>query len=68
MSIYIMMAVGLYPFGSLIAGAEAQGLGVRNAQVVNAAICLIIAVVFKLRLPYLRMHHPDAMTPARPEN
>lgn len=54
MSLYNIMAVGLFPVGSLIAGAEARSWGAPVAQTANAAICFLSAVGFGFFLPRLR--------------
>jgi MFS family permease len=55
MSFYMMMNVGLMPFGSLLTGAAAHRFGARWAMTADAVVCLITALVFARHLPILRM-------------
>lgn len=54
MSLYSMMAVGLYPFGCLIAGAEAKYFGPSTGLTINALICFATAAYYSMKLPRLR--------------
>jgi hypothetical protein len=54
MSLYTMMAVGLFPFGSLIIGAEAHFFGPQWALTINALIVASGAFFFMLNLKQIR--------------
>jgi MFS family permease len=54
MSLYTMAFIGMTPFGSLLAGILANGLGAPFALRVGGAGCMLGALVFAARLPALR--------------
>ena len=54
MSLYAMAFLGMTPFGSLIAGALAETIGVQPALRISGLCCLIGGIIFALRLPVLR--------------
>jgi len=54
MAVYLMMFMGMAPFGALLAGAVAQLLGAPNAVALGGVACIAGAVVFALRLSALR--------------
>jgi MFS family permease len=54
MSVYSMMYIGIGPFGALVAGFAADGLGARVTILSGAVICLLASVVFAFRLPSIR--------------
>ncbi len=60
MSFYTMAFVGVFPLGSLFAGALAERLGPRATLVGLGAAGVLAALVFAVRLPRLRA----AITPA----
>jgi MFS family permease len=49
MALYSMVTMGATPVGSLIAGALADGLGVRAAMLIAAAAAIVPAIVFGVR-------------------
>ena len=55
MSVYSMMFMGMAPFGALLGGALADGLGAPLAVIMGAVACLGGAAIFGLRLPKLRV-------------
>ncbi len=54
MSYYTMAYVGSAPFGSLLAGAMAQRVGVSNTVVLTGVLCLVAAAWFVFELPKMR--------------
>ena len=59
MSLYMMAFMGTAPFGSLVAGALADVVGVPRTVAASGVICIGGAVLFALRLPALRASvHP----------
>ena len=58
-SLYMMAFMGTAPFGSLVAGALADVVGVPRTVAASGVICIGGAVLFALRLPALRASvHP----------
>jgi MFS family permease len=59
MSLYMMAFMGTAPFGSLVAGALADLVGVPRTVAASGVVCIGGAVLFALRLPALRASiHP----------
>ena len=54
MSLFTMAFLGMAPFGSLIAGAIAHGMGVRNALLIGGISCLAGGALFSMSLPNIR--------------
>jgi MFS family permease len=54
MAVYSMMFMGMAPFGALLAGALADGLGAPAALALGGALCVAAAIHFGRRLPALR--------------
>jgi len=54
MSFYTMAFIGMAPIGSLLAGWLATGFGARNTLVISGIFCIIAAVIFAFRVPYLK--------------
>jgi MFS family permease len=54
MSIFAMSSVGMYPFGSLMAGSLASHIGAPGTVMVGGASCIVGAVLFARKLPMLR--------------
>ena len=54
MSYYTMAFFGAAPFGSLLAGALAQGIGAPHTVIVTGAFCLAGSLWFTLELPKVR--------------
>jgi MFS family permease len=54
MSVYSMMYIGMGPFGAMASGFEAEHIGAPMTIAIGAAVCLISATVFALRLPAFR--------------
>ncbi len=54
MSYYTMAFVGMAPFGSILAGAMANGIGAPNTLLIGGICCCIGASLFALRLPEIR--------------
>jgi MFS family permease len=54
MSYYGMAFLGMTPFGSLFAGTLAGWIGADNTVMVGGIACMVGAVMFAIRLPYLR--------------
>ncbi|MDP2921704.1 MAG: MFS transporter [Candidatus Omnitrophota bacterium] len=54
MSFYTMAFMGMAPIGSLLAGWLATGLGARNTLIISGISCIIAAVIFAFRVPYLK--------------
>jgi MFS family permease len=53
MAVYSMTFMGMAPFGSLLAGALADRLGVSMTVAVGGGVCIVGALVFWSRLPTL---------------
>jgi MFS family permease len=56
MSLFTMSFIGMAPFGSLIAGAITNGMGVRMALLIGGVSCLAGGILFILVLPKIRAH------------
>jgi MFS family permease len=56
MSFYIMAFMGTAPLGSLLAGSLSSALGAPAAVLIGGLICLVGAIVFSFRVPFLRGH------------
>jgi MFS family permease len=54
MSIFMMAFMGLAPFGSMAAGALANVIGVGNTVTISGVVCIVIAVIFRMRLQVIR--------------
>ncbi len=54
MSLYIMALIGFTPFGSLLAGALAHILGVRNTLLFGGGACIVGGAAFAWNLPKMR--------------
>ncbi|MBX7246021.1 MAG: MFS transporter [Candidatus Sumerlaeaceae bacterium] len=54
MSLYAMMNMGLMPFGNLFTGAVAKAWDPRWAMTINAALCVVTALILGKCLPMLR--------------
>ena len=54
MSFYSLALMGMAPFGSLLAGKLADWMGAPKTVALGGAICLVAAVVFRLRFPSIR--------------
>lgn len=54
MSFYTMAFIGMTPIGSLLAGWLATGFGARNTLIISGISCIITAVIFAFKVPYLR--------------
>ena len=54
MSLYTMAFMGMAPFGSLLGGAVAHGIGVQMTMICGGFLCLIGALAFAARIPVLR--------------
>ena len=55
MSVYSMMFLGMAPFGGLAAGYAAEHIGAPATVAGGGVICVAAAIVFRLRLPSLRV-------------
>jgi MFS family permease len=53
MSIFAMAFMGMVPFGCLLEGALANHLGASNTLLINSACCIIAAILFARKLPFL---------------
>lgn len=59
MGFFIMAFMGTAPFGSLLIGSLASGIGSPNTLLIGGAICIIGSIVFASKLPALmKMIHP----------
>jgi MFS family permease len=56
MSLFTMSFIGMAPFGSLIAGAITNVMGVRMALLIGGISCLSGGMLFALFLPKIRAH------------
>jgi MFS family permease len=54
MSFYTMAFMGVAPFGSLIAGALASGIGAPLTVVLGGALCILVALWFATQLKTIR--------------
>ncbi len=55
MSVYLMMFMGMAPFGALLAGGAAHLIGAPFTIMVGGVVCIASAVGFYLRLPPFRI-------------
>jgi fucose permease len=53
MSLFAVALMGMMPFGSLLAGAVAERIGVQDTLLGGAALCLVGALVFATKLTRL---------------
>jgi MFS family permease len=59
MSLYTMAFMGMVPFGSLLAGALADTIGVPQTVAFGGACCIVGSLLFARKLPEMRkMIHP----------
>jgi MFS family permease len=56
MSVYSMVIIGMAPFGGLLAGLVADGLGAPMTVATGGLICLIAAAIFWTQLAGIRVH------------
>jgi MFS family permease len=73
MSYYTMAFFGGAPFGSLLAGALARGIGAPRTVIVTGAFCVLGAWWFTLELPHIRaimrpIYQKMGLLPARDVN
>ena len=54
MAVYGMMFMGMAPLGALLAGAIAHRLGAPITVALGGAVCIVVSIVFGLRLPAFR--------------
>lgn len=54
MSLYAMSFAGIAPFGSLLAGAVAHGIGAPNTLIIGGAFCIIASIFFFMKFRSLR--------------
>jgi MFS family permease len=54
MSVFMLTFVGIMPFGNLIAGSLAQGLGVSQAVMLSGIICSVLFVLINIKYPDIR--------------
>jgi MFS family permease len=54
MSMYTMAFMGMAPFGSLLAGGLASGIGAANTLIAGGVVCMVAALAFARQLPTLR--------------
>lgn len=54
MSFYTMAFMGTAPLGSLLAGGMATRLGASNTLVISGVCCIIAAVIFVFKVPFLK--------------
>jgi MFS family permease len=54
MSVFMLTFVGIMPFGNLIAGSLAQGLGVSEAVMLSGIICSVLFVLINIKYPDIR--------------
>jgi MFS family permease len=54
MSFYTMSFIGVAPFGSLLAGFGARGIGASRAVMVGGVLCMIVAIWFSRQLKAIR--------------
>jgi len=53
MSLFAVALMGMMPFGSLLAGAVAEKIGVPDTLLMGAGVCFLGAVAFAVKLPRL---------------
>src|SRR5690606_23829898 len=53
MSYYVMAFQGIFPIGSLLKGAIAEAVGLKNALYIMGGVAVIISITFYI---YLRLH------------
>jgi MFS family permease len=73
MSYYTMAFFGGAPFGSLLAGTLARGIGAPRTVIVTGAFCVLGAWWFTLELPHIRaimrpIYQKMGLLPARDVN
>lgn len=54
MSLYTMAFMGMAPFGSLLGGFLASSIGASNTLIMSGLLCILAAIIFASKLPYLR--------------
>ncbi|MCX5687417.1 MAG: MFS transporter [Candidatus Omnitrophica bacterium] len=54
MSFYTMAFMGMAPLGSLLAGGMATRLGASNTLIISGVCCIIAAVIFVFKAPFLK--------------
>jgi len=54
MSFYTMAFMGMAPLGSLLAGGMATRFGASNTLAISGVCCIIAAVIFFFKVPFLR--------------
>jgi len=54
MSVFMLIFAGITPFGNLIAGSLAEGLGVSAALLLNGIICTVFFAIINIRYPEIR--------------
>ncbi len=62
MSLYSVSFMGMAPFGSLLAGWAASGLGVRHTMTLNALFVLLAAAAFSSRMKEVSAHAAPVYT------
>jgi MFS family permease len=55
MSIFVMAFIGMAPFGSLLAGGAATGIGAPNTLMIGGACCIVASIFFFLKFRSLRV-------------
>jgi MFS family permease len=67
MSLYTIMFVGMAPWGSLLAGALAHGVGTPATVGIGGLLCALAGAIFALQIPRLRRYvtYPIPDAPAR---
>ncbi len=55
MSVFVMMFLGMSPFGALLAGTLAKAIGAPQTVALGGAACLVGAALFWRQLPALRL-------------
>ncbi|MBN1391244.1 MAG: MFS transporter [Sedimentisphaerales bacterium] len=69
MSLYLMSALGMAPFGSILAGAAAHSIGAPLTVRLAGVLCLLAAVLFSRKLPQISrlikpVYAPKGIIPA----
>jgi hypothetical protein len=54
MSLYTVAFIGMAPFGSLLAGFVASGLGVQWTLVLSGGVCAVAGLLFARQLKVIR--------------
>jgi MFS family permease len=54
MGVFMLTFAGIMPFGNLIAGSLAQGLGVSFSVLIGGIICAVFFVIISLAIPQIR--------------